>query len=335
MMKKIIACIALLVGVAAHAQITPTIPAYTILGNPTASRAAPSAITSFAGGSSGQYLQKSSNTDFDWAWVGPPLSLAASTTIHLDTSVPGVVTPNVVGLGGVDFTALGTGILWNTTVTGVPSIATNQQVTQAVIPSSVWGSRGSGTYNGQLKLMTDVGATPGTLMQWDGTYWKLLGRTTIYFDNAITSGALSGLLQIGKQYACPAGLLRAGRFVYFAAAGGKSSGGDAWTSFSLKVGTLGTTSDGQIATSSVGANTVLSFGLNAAMLFTTTNVTQTGAANNTTGGFNGQTSTVALNNFSNTISNIDSNIVYFSATYQLAGTASTPSVGGMIVELVP
>lgn len=218
--------------------------------------------------------------------------------------------------------------------TAILTPAANQIAVSAAIVQSTWAARGAGTFVGQLKLMTDIGNSPGTLMQWDGTFWKILGRCTAYFDTAQANGTASGTQQVLKQFSAPAGLLRCCRYVQFRALFGKSGATDAFTSASLKVGTLGTTSDGQLCAASQ-ANTVRSYGLTSSVFFGTTTVTQLGGVSNTNDGFSATSSTSPPHTNLNTISSIDSNPVFFSATAQLGGTTDTPQAWDMMVELVP
>lgn len=260
-------------------------------------------LTSFVGGASGQYLQKNSSSDFDVSWAGPALTAVAGSGITLDTST----TPG-------------------------SAIIANQ------LDSSTWAARGSGTFTGQLRIITD-GAIINTVaspivVRWNGTYWKVLGLTTVYFDSSQTNGTTAGTLQIPKQVSLQAGLVRAGTYVRTKVLFAKSATTDAVSASSIKVGTLCTTTDANM-NAATQANTVRAYGISVSVIFGTTTVTQIGSPNAVNDGFAGSSATVAAHSVSNTISNIDTNPVCISPAIQLGGTTDTPQVWDVIVEIIP
>lgn len=170
-----------------------------------------------AGGVAGQYLAKSSSIDGDATWFGPPLTVVSGSGINIDTA-----------------TTPGSAILNYTP------------------DSSAWAARGSGTYVGQLKRITDIGPTGGTLFSWNGSVWYLVARAILAYDLSLhTAATLDTNENILASYTMPAGLLKAGRMLTFNLGFAKDGTTDNMTG-RLRIGSLGTTADTAISSLSNG-----------------------------------------------------------------------------------
>lgn len=113
--------------------------------------------------------------------------------------------------------------------------------------ASTWAARGVGSSVGALKLISDVGDTSagGTLMRWNGTYWRVLAPTyAIHDPTPGANGDLTGNDQIVKASpAMPIGLLRACREFIIRATFGKGGIVDATSAVRARLGPTGTVAD--------------------------------------------------------------------------------------------
>lgn len=156
------------------------------------------AITNCA---TGQYSSANSNTPGDWKCNGPPLTQANSTTITADTTTtPGSVYFNALGYGGVSFASLGTGIVKNTTATGVPSIALACTDYPGLSCANIFASGFTQTFNGPIS----IGGAGLSAASWTTAGIGLTGTATTYTD---TTG--SGTIAIEAAYAFPVATIAA------------------------------------------------------------------------------------------------------------------------------
>lgn len=257
------------------------------------------------GGTAGQYLAKNSSIDGDASWFGPALTVTPTATVTVDTSVPGQAKLNVQ--------------------------------TPGIIPAAVWASRATGTFDGQLCRISDIGAAPGTVMQWDNTggFWKLLGITTVYANFTQTNGTATTPNQIVKQTSLPAGLLRCCRSVRVRMMFGKSGTTDAITNMRIIVGTAGTTGDtifgqGSMIAGNRSTGTMIEF-----FPASTTSIVQSGISLSETGGFVLTASSSPPQTTTATVSNTDTNPLYISGMVGMAGTTDTPAVWDFVIDLIP
>lgn len=200
--------------------------------------------------------------------------------------------------------------------------------------ASTWADRGTGSAVGATKRITDIGPTEGTLMSWDGTYWRVTAPTCVLFDTTSVDGAQSGSAQIVKSHGpIPAGLLRAGRFFRVQGVMAKDGVTDAVTSAGLKLGTAGTTSDTIISTITAMAAGARSIShIQEWWVSSPTQLTNFGPQNAL--GYTGAGSGVTFPQTFN-ISSLDSNALYLSLFCTMAGTTTKPQSGQLRLEICP
>ncbi|RPH75960.1 hypothetical protein EHM76_00330 [bacterium] len=121
------------------------------------------------------------------------------------------------------------------------------------LTSTLWAARGVGSTVGQQALVTDVGAAPGIVVNWDGTFWKLVAPSFVFLNVTPVNGVLSAAEQILHQFSIQPGLLRAGRIIRFGMLAGDNGVVDGAT-YRIRLGPLGTIADPTIsAHASIGA----------------------------------------------------------------------------------
>jgi len=203
----------------------------------------------------------------------------------------------------------------------------------AVEAVSTWANRGSGRVIGEIKRMSNIGPAPGTLMWWDGTYWKILSPVDVVMNTTIAAGSLSTSEQILVQATLPAGLLRAGRTAVFRALYAKDGTTDTATA-RLRLGSAGTTSDTTLSSSTGFGAANRAFCLEHWVTLTTATNLRT-VALNAINGFTpgGGSSGVVPNNV--TIPNADSTALILSAALTMSGTSNAPAVASLAMELRP
>jgi hypothetical protein len=117
--------------------------------------------------------------------------------------------------------------------------------------SVAWASRGSGDFTGQIKRITDVGNTPGTLFTWDGTYWRPTGGRLCLVQRWGTNaaplagpltGAATHAFTLPAAAAIPAGLITPHSQIYIRAYA-RRSGATATANFDVTLGTTNSSSD--------------------------------------------------------------------------------------------
>lgn len=265
------------------------------------------------GGTAGQLLAKIDGTDGNATWVSPGLDLTVTSPILLDTTTDPTK-------AAVSF--------------DTPALYT------LLKPSSVWTSRGSGAYTGQIHRMTDIGIAPGAEMRWDGTYWKVTAPTYLSFNITLASaGALNTSEQIitAHQVTLPPGILRAGRVLIIHMLWAKGGTTDIMTTARLRIGTAGTTSDNSWYTSGSA------FSAPNRTLTSESCLSPTSATALVGIGSTGKTScfsSVVANATAAPITlagtyNIDSDSIIITPTTTMAGSTDLGQVAQMIVEIVP
>lgn len=163
-------------------------------------------------------------------------------------------------------------------------------------------------------------------------YWTVVAPTSIVLDTTSQTGDTTGNDQVVKSALVAAGLLRACRKFRVLVALGKNGTTDAATSETLRVGTAGTTGD--TSTFAYTAMSAANRSLPIAIEFVVSSSTQLrlhGPQNNL--GWNGTGSGV-VNPTLTTISNLDSNALYFSLCIDIAGTTNAPQVHSLEIELL-
>lgn len=235
------------------------------------------------------------------------------------------------------------------TVTGSPvttagSINVELVAAQAVpllIPSVVWASRGSGTFTGQLKRITDIGpANVGTLFVWDNTasVWKLTAPAVLQADFTVyTAGTLDTSEHILSSFTFPAGLLSAGRVLNFKLGFGKDGTTDTLTG-RLRIGTAGTTSDGAVSSIS----TAIMIAANRSGVITT--ILATNIANTTlrhagllsfNQGFDAVNAQATVYPADLTVADFTSNALIASFSTTMSGSTNHGQVNQTLIELWP
>lgn len=202
--------------------------------------------------------------------------------------------------------------------------------------SYAWASRPGSATTGEVALMTDIGPTGGTYMQWDGTYWKVMAPTAIIFDiTTQDAGSLSTSELVVKQGTIPAGLLRAGRFADIEVICGRNGTTDALTTPRIRIGSAGTTSDA-LALTMLGVSGSGRQGVGT-IRFSPTSSTNLREISHPTLGY-GYIPVSASNTVypvDLTVANIDSTALIVSGTCQMAGTTNLGQWHVMIVTLHP
>jgi hypothetical protein len=208
-----------------------------------------------------------------------------------------------------------------------------------IIPTSVWASRGSGTFTGQLIRITDVGpANVGTTFVWDNTasVWKLTQETDVSYDITIANapgGAVTSE-QIPKQATIPIGLLQSCRTLVIRTEFAKTGTTNAMTSAQIRIGTAGTTSDTSVAGTgglTAGNRTMATETWYA--IQSTTDLRALAALASTSGWSVIASSTAWPKDI--TVADISANALIVSATTTMAGTTDTGQVAALIVHLIP
>lgn len=199
--------------------------------------------------------------------------------------------------------------------------------------ASTWANRGVGSSVGALKLMTDIGDTSagGTLMRWNGTYWRVLAPTYAIFDPTPQNGDLSGNDQVVKQALLPIGLLRACREFILRTGFGDNGATDVSTMVRARLGPAGTVAD-PFLWENAGLTTAgnRSMAVETTHILTSaTNVRQIGPLN--IGGWSGGTTSFSSPQ-DKTVSDVDANALYLSMTYDMNGTNDLPQ--GLYLSLL-
>lgn len=203
--------------------------------------------------------------------------------------------------------------------------------------SSTWAARGVGSAVGALKLISDVGDTSagGTLMRWNGTYWRVLAPTyAIHDPTPGANGDLIGNDQIVKSAAMPAGLLRACREFIIRATFGKSGTVDASSFVRVRLGPAGTVADPFLWENAPGlASGNRSWPAETTHILTTaTNVRQVGPLN-LSGWVGGGTSFSSPQD--KAVSDVDANALTLSLSIDMNGTTDAPQGLYLALLLMP
>jgi hypothetical protein len=202
------------------------------------------------------------------------------------------------------------------------------------ITSSTWAARGSGTATGELKRITDLGPTVGTLVMWDGTYWHLIGATDVIQNFTLATGTTGTSEQILKQITLPAGLLRLCRICIIRMEAAKDGTTDAATAVKVRLGAAGTTSDTQLMTSS-------NLSAPSRVYLSETWITPTSATNvrlaSVTNGTRGWPDTGVTTAFpvDITVADLDVNPLIVSFTVTMAGSTNSAQMAHCIVHMIP
>lgn len=222
----------------------------------------------------------------------------------------------------------------NTGSAAAPSDCTVAQVQQLIgTPSSTWASRGSGSYVGQTIRITDVGpAGLGSLFRWDGTFWHVQQRTYFYFDvttpNGVNTTTADQVLKTSTPI--PAGLLQSCTAFRVVVGFNKSATATAATSWHVRLGTAGTTSDPSLLTGNFAAGFRNYLVETTVVAASTTSVVALDNQNVLTGG-----STTAFPT-GVTVPDISANALILTATIAMAASSGdTPAGAQMIIELQP
>lgn len=233
-----------------------------------------------------------------WIAGGPALTAAQSSTIN----------PDVLTIAG--------SVLFNVDPT-----------------AAVWASRGSGTFTGQVKRITDIGPTGGTWFRWDGTVWRLMAPTFIVFDTTLQSAAaLNTSEQIVKQNTIPTGLLSAGRLMALRVLYAKDGTTDAFN-VTTRLGSAGTTADTSIAAFGSIAAVNRAYQTEAwYIIASTTQLRNASAAANV--GFASTVSTTPTP-VNYTIADHTANALILSCDTTMAGSTNHGQVAHVFLELFP
>lgn len=204
-------------------------------------------------------------------------------------------------------------------------------------PTSTWAARGVGSAVGAVKLISDVGDTSagGTLMRWNGTYWRVLAPTyAIHDPTPGANGDLTGNDQIVKSAAMPAGLLRACREFIIRATFGKSGNVDASSFVRVRLGPAGTVADPFLWENNPGMASGNRFWAaeTTHVLTSTTNVRQVGPLS-LSGWFGGGGSFVSPQD--KAVSDIDANALTLSLSVDMNGTTDAPQGLYLALLLMP
>jgi len=213
--------------------------------------------------------------------------------------------------------------------TMVTALATKQNVT----PASTWALRGVGSTVGQSKLITDIGGAAGTLVRWDGTYWRVTAPTYIVYDLTLQTGPSNTTENIIKTAVLPIGILRLGRSFRIQCLFAKNGVATAATT-NLRLGTLGTIVDPLLFTSAlfVASNRTFAVG----PFFAVTSATQVRMLGRSDGiaGFTGGLSATPTP-VNTTIEDIDVNALSLTASTQTGSGANLGQVAHLLVEMLP
>lgn len=166
----------------------------------------------------------------------------------------GVVVPPGTPAGSIPAADGSTGVVWIVPVVAEDSETITQDTSDPGFlkfhlspTAAAWASRGSGSFTGQIKRITDQGPTGGRWFIWDGTVWRPNANYYAVLDQALFTGALNTTEQIAKQFTLPIGLLQAIRAFSIRGKWVKGGTTDAMTG-RIRIGTAGTTADTQLAT---------------------------------------------------------------------------------------
>lgn len=241
------------------------------------------------------------------------------------------------------------GSTWRMTTTGAITIGTTATVwvvtplalnasTVATLthPTSTWAARGSGTAVGQIKRISDIGPTEGTLMVWGGTYWKLLYPATLFLDTTLyTASTLDTNENVLLSWLMPAGLLRCARkwdvFMVFAKDGTTNTEGSRF-----RIGTAATSGATSISVLSGGT-----FSASSRSGMFETHFTMTSATNlsvlanpNRTSSWSGAASATTEPQ-DVTISDVDANALYMVWSTTMNGASDHGQLQQVIVHAWP
>ena len=209
-------------------------------------------------------LRTSLNSAQTVAGVSPNGSLdipvaSLRTALTQPTTVAGVAASGTWGSADVPVASLRTAFGQPTTVAGVAASGTwgSADVPVASLLSafntaqtSTWAARGSGSYVGQVKRISDIGPASGTFFVWDGTYWRLLaGRLcilqrwgTVATPLDTKTGATDHVFTLPATPTIPAGLITPYSQVFIRAFC-KRTNANATAQFEARIGTLNSSSD--------------------------------------------------------------------------------------------
>lgn len=229
--------------------------------------------------------------------------------------------------------AAGETTAWTVTTGGVGGVAVFS-TGQGVFNTSTWAARGAGNFVGEQKRMTDIGPSPGAVMIWNGTYWRLVGKTFLLADTTLVTSPADTAENILKQYTLPAGILRAGTRLSVQALLGRTGVTDTQTN-KLRFGVLGTTSDTTVASSAVLAGgTLRSYAIETLFHVLSATSLTIGGVPNGAGGFANATTAVA-GGATLTVADLDVNPLVLTQTMTSVGATNQGQAFQFFVVLEP
>lgn len=198
-------------------------------------------------------------------------------------------------------------------------------------PSSVFASLPAAAgVSGQVYLVTDVGASPGTLLISNGTRWKPVnGKASIRVLGPPIAG-LTNVEAVSVQTALPAALLVVGDQIRIFTTASKSGTTDTGN-YILRLGTAGTTSDTALLSSGLFNLADRAWGHILSMkIASATSVQRSGPANSNFGSYGAVATTIPA---ATTISNI-SNALFITVDMTSTSTTDTLTIQECEIEWI-
>lgn len=192
----------------------------------------------------------------------------------------------------------------------------------------------TGMQDGAMAFVTNYPANKGSTWRYSTTVgdWFPMAPCKVFEKTALTSGVAQLADQLLLAIPLEAALLT-NKVFRLLATFGKSGVVDNTGTFSIRLGTAGSTADTAIASAgAIGAGSK-SVGFDVwNRMASATSVEKLGGG--LTAAFNGTGSSSALNQ-ATAVSNVTSQAVFLSLTTAMAGTTDTPQLGYIALELMP